>query len=132
MEDFSTDPYLPGAARYALQTAIEALIDIAYHLSAKLAQHAPQDAHDAFVTMVREGILDSADLPRYRDMLRFRNRVVHGYLDMDNARIYGMIQGQDLKDIEAILERFEAAASGERPPKSPDERWEDHGPSAKP
>ncbi|HVB08914.1 MAG TPA: HepT-like ribonuclease domain-containing protein [Bacillota bacterium] len=107
---FVVDPYVPSAVRYQLQTSIEALIDLAYHHSAKLAQHAPQDARDAFVTMAQQGILDVANLPRYHAMLRFRNRVVHGDLDVDNGTLYHMISGQDLQDLESVLAQFETAA----------------------
>ncbi len=109
-EAFVADRYLPAAVRYQFQTGIEALIDVAYHLSAKLADHAPTDAHDAFLTMVREKVLDAERMPRYHEMLRFRNRMVHGYLLVDNGRLYDMIGGEDLADIEAALEGFEAAA----------------------
>jgi len=108
---FLADPDAPAAVRYRLQTAVEALIDIAFHLSAKMTQHAPQDASDAFATMTRAGILDIGALPRYQQMLRFRNRVVHGYLEVDDEILYGMLTGPDLQDIESALGRFEEAAA---------------------
>lgn len=116
---FISDPYLPAAARYQFQTAIEGLIDLAFHLSAKLAQHAPQDAHDAFETMARQAVLNPSDTPAYHQMLRFRDRVVHGYLDVDNDQLYEMMAGKGLDDIEEVLACFEAAASPATGPDPP-------------
>lgn len=111
LQAFLAAPDAPAAVRYRLQTAVEALIDIAFHLSAKVVQHAPDDAADAFATMTRAGILDPAALPRHQQMLRFRNRVVHGYLEVDDEVLYGMLTGPDLRDIESVLGRFEEAAA---------------------
>jgi len=113
-DGFARDRMAAAATRYLLQTCIEALIDIAYHLSAKLAQHAPKTAHDAFDTMVKLRILDEDTLPRHHEMLRFRNRVVHGYLDVEDRRIHAMISGPELDEIATTLARFESAAL--RPP----------------
>lgn len=122
-EAFARDALSAAAARYLLQTSIEALIDLAYHLSAKLAQHAPRDAHDAFDTMGQLGILDAAGMARRHEMLRFRNRVVHRYLNIDDRRIHAMICGPDLEDLLEILgalERSALGAAGERASEAPD------------
>ncbi|HVB10447.1 MAG TPA: hypothetical protein VNM16_08810, partial [Bacillota bacterium] len=41
------DPLVVSGVRYAIQTAVEAIIDVCFHLSAKVARHVPQGAHDA-------------------------------------------------------------------------------------
>ena len=120
VDTFAADRVRASAARYLLQTAIEGLIDLAYHLSAKLAQRAPSNAHDAFLTMSRLGILEADAMPRLHDMLRLRNRIVHGYLDVDERRVYGMITGGEIDDIAHTLGRLENAALGTVPvPPSP-------------
>lgn len=35
--------------KYSLQTAVEAMIDLAYHVAAKKFGHAPTDARDALL-----------------------------------------------------------------------------------
>ena len=109
---FVAEPDLPLAALHRLQTAIEALIDLAFHLSAKLAQRAPADAQEAFTILAGLDVLDPASLGRQRAMIRFRNRVVHGYLDVDHSQVFQMMSGADLADIEDVLARFESAARG--------------------
>lgn len=51
-----------GGLKYALQTAIEALVDLAYHLCAKLYMHAPADARDALVVLAQQGAIRRATL----------------------------------------------------------------------
>jgi uncharacterized protein YutE (UPF0331/DUF86 family) len=50
-------------------------------------------------------------MPRHRSMLRFRSRVVRGYLGIDDGQLFDMMGGQNLLDIQTVLERFEAAAT---------------------
>jgi uncharacterized protein YutE (UPF0331/DUF86 family) len=49
-------------------------------------------------------------------MLRFHNSVVHGYLLVDGGQLHDMIGDRDLADIEAVLERFEAAGDPDGEP----------------
>lgn len=46
-EEILTDPWLIKGIKYSLQTAIEAVIDLAYHVAVKKFGHAPGDARDA-------------------------------------------------------------------------------------
>lgn len=46
-EEIINDQWIIKGLKYSLQTSVEALIDIAYHLSAKHYKHAPADARDA-------------------------------------------------------------------------------------
>lgn len=55
----------------------------------------------------------------YHQLLRFRNRIVHGYLDVDNGRLYEMMSGSDLDDIEEVLAAFAAVASASPQAKEP-------------
>lgn len=49
-----------AGARYALQTSIEAVIDLAFHICAKRLQQAPRDARDAFTRLSRAGLIPGA------------------------------------------------------------------------
>ena len=63
-----------------LQTSIEAMIDIAFHLCAKLYAKEPESAAHAFEILAERGDVPKEFLPRVLEMVRFRNLVVHGYL----------------------------------------------------
>ena len=100
---------LLAAAKYGLQTAIQAMIDVAYHVSAKAVQRAPKDAYDALQILVERNILPEAHAAIYRQMVGFRNRVVHGYDDVNEALVLHLAQdtaGFDgfIADVQTFLE----------------------------
>ena len=78
-----------GGVTYALQTALQAMIDVAYHVCAKAWRTAPKDAYEAFQHLAAHGAIEAARLATYRRMIGFRNRVVHGYEDVDPERTVG-------------------------------------------
>jgi len=84
MKDILQPAVLSGI-KYELQTCIQAMIDVAYHLSAKVFQTAPQDAYDAFEHLASGGVFPRARLAVYRKMVGFRNLVVHGYESVDSS-----------------------------------------------
>ncbi len=63
-----------------LQTSIEAMIEIAYHLSAKLYAIAPDNSRHAFEILWERGDIPDDFIVIARRMVGFRNIVVHGYL----------------------------------------------------
>lgn len=46
-EEILSEPWLVKGLKYSLQTAVEAMIDIAYHIAAKEYGHAPSEAREA-------------------------------------------------------------------------------------
>ncbi|HHY95188.1 MAG TPA: DUF86 domain-containing protein [Firmicutes bacterium] len=115
-EDILNNQWVLSGLKYALQTAVEAMIDIAYHLSAKVYRHPPADARDAFTELVKGGTLDSSDLPTYLAMVGFRNRVVHGYLRIDPDKKVYEIARTSRGDFTKFIKRVKqfAASKGER------------------
>lgn len=80
---FLEDEVAQAAETRRLQNAVEAMIDIANHVIAREGLGVPKASADSKEILVREGVLP-AD---YRDTLvatvRFRNRVVHLYDQVD-------------------------------------------------
>jgi uncharacterized protein YutE (UPF0331/DUF86 family) len=110
-ERFAVDPLMAPAALYRLQTAIGSLSDVAYHRCAKALQYAPRDAHDAFAHLVSAGRLPAERAPALRAMVRFRNRVVDGYLDRDARQVFQVLR-EGLGAIEATLADCERRVAG--------------------
>ncbi|MCL6635614.1 MAG: DUF86 domain-containing protein [Peptococcaceae bacterium] len=101
-EDFLESPFFTGAARYYLQTCIEAMLDIANHVIARERYRAPDNYVDAFRVLGEQGILPAGDLPAFYQMARLRNRVVHLYHEVDDKEIYKILQ-TGLEDFKAFI-----------------------------
>jgi uncharacterized protein YutE (UPF0331/DUF86 family) len=83
-----------------LQIAIEDCLDIGKHIIAEEAFRVPKDNQDIFVVLYDEGIIPKRLLTRLIDMAKFRNLVVHDYVRIDNAIVYGILNRR-LVDFEA-------------------------------
>lgn len=90
------------SAKHLLQVSIECCLDIAHHIAADEGYRTPQDSYDAFVVLNEEGILPDDFLPVLRQMVSFRNRVVHIYWDVDDSALYDILQ-QNLVDFEVFV-----------------------------
>ena len=106
-EEIISDPWLTKGLIYSLQTAIEAVIDLLYHIAAKKYGCAPADARDALRVLVEKGLIPEADRPLYSSMIGFRNRVVHGYMEVSPERVYE-IASKELDDFEKFIRQIKA------------------------
>ena len=104
-DTLAKDPWKGRGVRYALQTAIEAIIDIVYHVAAKGYSHAPADARDAVQYLARQGVFPESEAEVLTQMIRFRNRLVHGYDRVDNHRLWEIITGR-LSDFDLFKDRI--------------------------
>jgi uncharacterized protein YutE (UPF0331/DUF86 family) len=87
------------SAKHLLQISIESCIDIAHHIIADNGYRAPQDSYDAFVVLNEEKIVPDDFLPTLRQMVSFRNRVVHLYWDVDDQAVQGIVKN-NLDDLD--------------------------------
>jgi len=101
-EEIINDQWIIKGLKYSLQTSVEALIDIAYHLSAKHYKHAPADARDALQLLLTKGVLCNEEYEKYSSMVGFRNRVVHGYQQISNERVYSIAK-EELHIFESFI-----------------------------
>jgi uncharacterized protein YutE (UPF0331/DUF86 family) len=102
-EEVLNDPWKMRGIRYSVQTSIEAMVDVAYHLAAKLYGYPPVDVRDAFQTLRRHGLISAADFETYAAMVSFRNRLVHGYQDISPEQLYDLIT-HGLSDFDRFVE----------------------------
>ena len=101
-EEFLRNKHYVSSAKYNLLIAIDACIDIAYHLISKNKLKIPQDYADPFRVLKENGIIGEWLVRRLALMARFRNRLVHIYWDVDDGMIYRIIT-KDVRDIEEFL-----------------------------
>lgn len=105
-DEFLANPDKIGNAKYHLVIAIECCIDIANHIIASENYRFPRDNADSFSVLLEHGVLESADEGGLRQMARFRNRLVHLYWEVDDARVHQYLQ-ESLGD----LDRFARAVA---------------------
>lgn len=99
--EISNNKLLIKGIKYSLQTAIEAMIDIAFHIVSKQYSYAPEDARDAFLAMKKNGIINDTDYRKYSLMVGFRNRMVHLYHNVSDERVYEF-SVSNLKDFDSF------------------------------
>ena len=90
--DFLRDFTKVESAKHLLQISVESCLDIAHHLVADGGLRTPEDSYDAFVVLNEVKILPDDFMPTLREMVSFRNRVVHIYWDVDDEAVYRIVQ----------------------------------------
>lgn len=91
-----------ASAKYLLQVSIECCLDIAHHVVADEGYRTPADYYDTFVVLCENNIIPAAFMPTLRQMISFRNRVVHLYWDVEDAIVYRILQ-ENLDDFEIYV-----------------------------
>ena len=101
-EEFVSDFRNIETAKHLLQVSIEAMVDIANHIIARLRLKTPKSRRDSFLILQKEGVIDEISVKKYILMTKFRNRVVHLYYDVDSKEVYEILQ-QDLGDFKSYI-----------------------------
>jgi uncharacterized protein YutE (UPF0331/DUF86 family) len=105
-EQILKDPWIVKGLKYSLQTAIEAMIDIVFHICAKHFNKAPIDARNGLEILVENRVIDENSFFVYSQMIGFRNRIVHGYQQISDERLYEIVSkelGDFNKFVDSIL-----------------------------
>ena len=100
-DEFLADFRNTESAKYLLIVATEAAIDVCNHIAARQGGRSPEGYADCFTVLAELGILGDELTHRLRLMARFRNLLVHQDWQVDNRRIYDVLQ-QNLTDLEAF------------------------------
>ena len=90
-------------AKYNLQAAVEAMLDIAAHIISREGYTSPDTSADSFRILADEGIITEDMLLKFVKMTKFRNRIVHLYDQIDEEYIYQIINN-NLSDIESFVD----------------------------
>jgi uncharacterized protein YutE (UPF0331/DUF86 family) len=99
---FLASPRSQAAAVRFLHTAVEALVDIANHVIAREGLGIPRAYADAVSLLVKADVLPRDREETFLQMVRFRNRAVHLYDEIDPAEVFAILR-DDLDDFEAFL-----------------------------
>jgi uncharacterized protein YutE (UPF0331/DUF86 family) len=101
-EEFRRDFTKVESAKHLLQVSVECCLDIAHHIVADGGYRTPSDYYDTLVVLHENDILPESFLPTLRQMVSFRNRVVHLYWDVDDVTVYRILQ-ENLNDFETYI-----------------------------
>lgn len=102
---FITDFRNVETAKHLLQVSIEAMLDIANHIIARLRLKTPVTSRDSFLTLQEESILDKKSTNKYILMTKFRNRIVHLYYDVAIEDVYEILKN-DLDDFRKYIQQI--------------------------
>ncbi len=103
LENLSTDLRLQYSILYLLQNSIQIMIDVSNHILARKTHSVPSDASKIFDTLVKEKIIPADHAKKFKEMVKFRNLVIHRYQNIDIKEIYAIIH-DNLLDFESFIE----------------------------
>jgi len=116
-DEFSANILYTSTAERLFQVAIQAAIDVGEHVLSELNAEPPSDYADVFVKLAEVGVIPARFAHKLAAMARFRNILVHLYLEVDVARVYDYLQ-HNLGDFEryaryvtTFLDRHEQAGT---------------------
>ncbi|MBW1930949.1 MAG: DUF86 domain-containing protein [Deltaproteobacteria bacterium] len=103
LEEFLKNQDARDIASFRLIVCTEAAIDICLHLSAKLLKKVPEDYASCFGLLASHNMIEKELSGKLAQMARFRNLLVHRYWEIDYVRLYNIIAGDDLNDLEEFI-----------------------------
>jgi uncharacterized protein YutE (UPF0331/DUF86 family) len=102
-EKFTQDFTNEESAKHLLQVSVECCLDLAHHVVSDEGYRTPENYYDTFLVLHEEGILPAGFMPTLRQMVSFRNRVVHLYWDVDSDIVYHILK-ENLDDFERYID----------------------------
>src|SRR5690554_3146854 len=101
-EDFLNSFINYDSAKYNLVVMIEAIIDISNHIISRKSFEIPSTSSDSIKILVKNNLLPKEYESVFIAMVRFRNRVVHLYQEVDDKEVYKILKN-NLNDIDYFL-----------------------------
>jgi uncharacterized protein YutE (UPF0331/DUF86 family) len=101
-KEFLADQDCLDVACYRLLMAIEAALQICFHVSARSLGKVPEEYAECFSILCDGGILEKDLSGELERMARFRNLLVHVYRKVEYDRVYDIIQDH-LEDLRMFV-----------------------------
>jgi uncharacterized protein YutE (UPF0331/DUF86 family) len=103
LDEFLRDRDRQDIASFRLIVATEAAIDTCLHVAAKVLREVPEEYAGCFQLLGHHDLIDRELSLRLAKIARFRNLLVHRYWEIDYSRMYQIITGPDLDDLEEFI-----------------------------
>ena len=104
-EEFLSDFTKVESAKHLFQVSVESCIDVSNHIIASERFRAPKSYAETFEILAEQGAIEKDFLPTLRQMVQFRNRLVHLYWEVDAEVIYDLLQ-KNLGDFETFTSQI--------------------------
>ena len=101
-EAFLSDQDALDLACYRLLVAIQAAIQICFHVCARQLQRVPEEYAECFAILGEAGIIPQELSRNLQKMARFHNMLVHLYWTVDYERLYNIIH-ENLDDLRRFV-----------------------------
>jgi uncharacterized protein YutE (UPF0331/DUF86 family) len=108
--ELAADPDACWAVERGLQLCAQNVLDLSTHIAASSGRDVP-DYTAALDAMGALGVLPQEFVARFRAVAGFRNVLVHGYLEVDLARVHAVLN-ERLQDFAEFARRVDAYVSG--------------------
>lgn len=102
IEEFKSNFLYEAAATRMLQITIEAMLDICAHVIAREGWGIPKTYGETVEIAACNGLIPSEMEETYKNIAKFRNRVVHLYDDVKTEEIFNIIKSH-LKDFKPFI-----------------------------
>ena len=109
--DFLADRDAQDIASYRLLVAIEAALELCYHVSSRRLRATPANYAGCFALLGEAGILAPELTERLKRMAKFRNLLVHVYWKVDYRRVHAAMR-ENLGDFRAFSATIVALLDG--------------------
>ena len=93
-EEFLADFTKIESAKHLFQVSVECCLDISNHIIASERFPAPKSYVESFEILTEQGIVAQSFFPTLRQMVQFRNRLVHLYWEVDDKHVYDFMATQ--------------------------------------
>lgn len=94
-DELLADPVRLGHVKYLFVTVLEGCVDTAQHVCASEGFGPPSTNAEAMLLLGKRGVLPTSAAQVLAEAVRFRNVLVHGYVDVDDRRVVGHLQRLD-------------------------------------
>jgi len=101
-KEFLSKPQLYYSTLHLLQLSIQCLIDMSSRLISLLGAKKPKEYSELAEILHEEGVLGDAEKKSFRDMIRFRNLLIHVYAKISPSIVYKIAKERAEKDIKDI------------------------------
>lgn len=109
-EEFLSNAQVYYSTLHLLQLSIQCLIDMSSRLVSLLSARKPKEYSELPDILYEEGVLDEASKKSFRDMIKFRNLLIHVYAKVSPNIVYKIAKERGKRDIQNIAGKILKAA----------------------